>query len=147
MFNRLISAVLSSVIVAGVALPAYAGRCNYPDDLDSAGRRCGGRAASERPGGYEPPPRQSYPAPDSAPSHRSESSIPGWVYLTASDSQAHINVRTSPSTSASAPSYGVVGDRVWASRTEQAEGYTWYFVGFPKTKVSGWIRSDLVRLP
>ncbi|MBN2675982.1 MAG: hypothetical protein JXR30_01880 [Alphaproteobacteria bacterium] len=26
-------------------------RCDYPDDLDSAGRRCGGRAASVRPGG------------------------------------------------------------------------------------------------
>lgn len=145
MFNKLISVTLLSIAVAGMALPAHAGRCNYPDDLDSAGRRCGGRAASERPGGYEPPPRQSYP--DSAPSRRSESSIPGWVYLTASDSQAHINVRTSPSTSASAPSYGVVGDHVWASRTEQAEGYTWYFVGFPKTKMSGWVRSDLVRLP
>lgn len=26
-------------------------RCDYPDDLDSAGRRCGGRAASVIPGG------------------------------------------------------------------------------------------------
>lgn len=26
-------------------------RCDYPNDLDSAGRRCGGRAASVRPGG------------------------------------------------------------------------------------------------
>jgi micrococcal nuclease len=26
-------------------------RCMYPDDLDSAGRRCGKRAATERPGG------------------------------------------------------------------------------------------------
>ena len=26
-------------------------RCDYPDDLDSAGRRCGKRAASVRPGG------------------------------------------------------------------------------------------------
>lgn len=25
--------------------------CNYPDDRDSAGRRCGGRAASVIPGG------------------------------------------------------------------------------------------------
>ena len=28
-----------------------AGSCNYPSDRDSAGRRCGGRAASVRPGG------------------------------------------------------------------------------------------------
>jgi len=27
------------------------GKCNYPDDLDAAGKRCGKRAASERPGG------------------------------------------------------------------------------------------------
>ena len=26
-------------------------RCDYPDDRDSAGRRCGGRAASVIPGG------------------------------------------------------------------------------------------------
>lgn len=26
-------------------------RCDYPDDRDSAGNRCGGRAASVRPGG------------------------------------------------------------------------------------------------
>ena len=31
-------------------LVSYA-RCDYPDDLDSAGRRCGKRAASVRPGG------------------------------------------------------------------------------------------------
>ena len=30
---------------------SYAGKCDYPDQLDSAGRRCGGRAASVRPGG------------------------------------------------------------------------------------------------
>ena len=32
-------------------LYGYSGPCNYPDDRDSAGRRCGGRAASVRPGG------------------------------------------------------------------------------------------------
>ena len=30
---------------------SFAGPCNYPDDRDSAGRRCGKRAASVRPGG------------------------------------------------------------------------------------------------
>ncbi|MBD3885399.1 SH3 domain-containing protein [Phormidium tenue FACHB-886] len=37
------------------AAPSYSssgsGRCNSPDDLDSRGRRCGGRASSVRPGG------------------------------------------------------------------------------------------------
>jgi len=45
--------VLTSAIA--IVPSAAAGRCNYPDDLDAAGHRCGGRAASERPGGYEPP--------------------------------------------------------------------------------------------
>ena len=30
---------------------SFSGNCDYPDQLDSAGRRCGGRAASVRPGG------------------------------------------------------------------------------------------------
>lgn len=29
--------------------------CDYPGQLDSRGNRCGGRAASEKPGGREPP--------------------------------------------------------------------------------------------
>ena len=33
------------------SLSACGGNCDYPDDRDSAGRRCGGRAASVRPGG------------------------------------------------------------------------------------------------
>lgn len=36
------------IIAPGVGA---AGQCDYPDDLDSAGRRCGRRAASVRPGG------------------------------------------------------------------------------------------------
>ncbi|MCS2163701.1 hypothetical protein MUU47_21755 [Scandinavium sp. H11S7] len=35
---------------------AFAGHCDYPDQLASDGSICGGRAASVRPGGYEPPP-------------------------------------------------------------------------------------------
>lgn len=37
--------------VAPIPSSSGSGKCNYPDDLDSAGRRCGKRAASERPGG------------------------------------------------------------------------------------------------
>lgn len=40
---------------------AVAGNCTYPDDIAADGSICGGRAASVRPGGYEPPPE--YPAP------------------------------------------------------------------------------------
>ena len=31
---------------------SYSGTCDYPDQLDSAGRRCGKRAASVRSGGH-----------------------------------------------------------------------------------------------
>lgn len=39
---------------------AYTGNCLYPDDLDTAGRRCGARSAYSRPGGYEPTYQPSY---------------------------------------------------------------------------------------
>lgn len=65
----------------------------------------------------------------------------------ATDRNAHINVQTTPSVNAPAPSYGVVGDRVWASETRYAEGAQWYHVGFPARKVSGWVRGDLINVP
>lgn len=34
-----------------IPLNGFAGNCDYPDQRDSIGRRCGGRAASVRPGG------------------------------------------------------------------------------------------------
>lgn len=39
------------------AQSGYEGNCEYADDTDAAGNRCGGRAAEVRPGGHEPPPR------------------------------------------------------------------------------------------
>ncbi len=53
---------VASLVIAGMAAPpqakqenqpssASSGKCNFPDDLDSSGRRCGKRAASVRPGG------------------------------------------------------------------------------------------------
>jgi len=33
---------------------SYAGSCPCPDDYDRAGRRCGGRSAYSRPGGFAP---------------------------------------------------------------------------------------------
>lgn len=40
-------AILASLTYSNAAQA----RCDYPDDRDSAGRRCGGRAASVIPGG------------------------------------------------------------------------------------------------
>ncbi|MCF1454853.1 transmembrane anchored protein [Agrobacterium vitis] len=41
---------LSIAILLGLTAVSYAS-CNQPDDRASDGSRCGGRAASERPGG------------------------------------------------------------------------------------------------
>lgn len=43
---------LVTVLVSLLLLPSTSfARCDHPDDYDSAGRRCGGRAASVREGG------------------------------------------------------------------------------------------------
>ncbi len=61
-------------------------------------------------------------------------------------SGSRINVRSQPSTSASSPSYGIPGDRVNILReTRGADGYAWYYVEFPKSRVRGWVRSDLLQ--
>lgn len=54
-----------TIVIPSVTVPAYpemssqrvrpagyTGNCYFPDDLDSAGRRCGKRSAVSRPGGY-----------------------------------------------------------------------------------------------
>jgi hypothetical protein len=67
--------------------------------------------------------------------------------LTAADPNSQINLRSTPSTSASSKGYGLPGDRVEVIRQVQAEdGYTWYFVQFNESKAEGWIRGDFVRL-
>ena len=58
---------------------------------------------------------------------------------------SQINVRSQPSTNAPAPSYGLPGDRVQVIQaTRGADGYTWYYVEFPKSKTRGWVRGDLL---
>jgi hypothetical protein len=59
-----------------IALPVSA-RCDYPENLDSIGRRCGGRAASVRPGGYEPSQRESPPASKNNKDKNKSESIDG----------------------------------------------------------------------
>ncbi len=57
------SAVSFTVLLprADAALPVaveeplfFAGNCDCPDDIDSAGRRCGKRSAWSKPGGAQP---------------------------------------------------------------------------------------------
>lgn len=67
--------------------------------------------------------------------------------LTAADPNSQINLRSSPSTTAPSPGYGLPGDRVEVIRQVEADdGYTWYFVRFNQSKAEGWIRGDFVRL-
>jgi hypothetical protein len=44
--------VIQAIIARSQA--GYPGRCPCPDNLDRAGRRCGGRSAYSRAGGYGP---------------------------------------------------------------------------------------------
>lgn len=115
-------------------------QANYSRSLDRDGD---GIACESLPsgGGYY---RQSEPARAYRPTPQNRSAIPGWVFLTADDADSRINVRSEPSVYADSPHYGLVGDRVWATRTTQSEGYTWYFVGFPESNATGWVRGDLV---
>lgn len=48
--KKTIIAIASALTLAAIAQSALA-TCNYPDDIASDGSRCGGRAASVRPGG------------------------------------------------------------------------------------------------
>jgi serine/threonine-protein kinase len=59
---------------------------------------------------------------------------------------SRVNVRSSPSTSAPSPSYGLVGDRVTVlNTTNTPDGYTWHYVQFP-SGTKGWVRGDFVRI-
>lgn len=58
---------------------------------------------------------------------------------------SRVNIRQSPSTSASVRHYGVGGDRVnILNQTNAPDGYRWYFVEFPSSGARGWIRGDLL---
>ncbi len=50
-FVNLFLTVITLTILWVTPQYAFSGKCDYPNQLDSIGRRCGGRAASVRPGG------------------------------------------------------------------------------------------------
>lgn len=65
--------------------------------------------------------------------------------LTAQQATAQINLRSLPSTVATAKGYGLVGDRVQLLRvTEGRDRDTWYYVKFAESGAEGWIRGDFV---
>ncbi len=74
-------------------------------------------------------------------------SDPAWAESATLRGQAgdRINIRAQPTTGAEAPHYGVPGDQVEIlSRRRTDDNYTWYYVRFPKSKVEGWVRGDLL---
>ena len=57
-----------------------------------------------------------------------------------------ILVYEKPSTQSSSPYYGIPGDKVLSlAQSKGDDGYTWYFVLFPTSKVQGWVRHDFVQ--
>lgn len=139
--------LLSSVILSSILLPLLPANaaCVYPDDLDSRGRRCGGRASSVRPGGYEPPVR--YQNTYQQPSYFGPTGllVNQWVILKTDDPQSRVNLRSRASLYAPVVARGNPGDRVWASIRElDSYGYYWYKVGYEGTSIVGWVREDLI---
>lgn len=64
--------------------------------------------------------------------------------LIAQDAGSRINIRSSPSTRANAPHYGIVGDRIEVmSSVLGADEYNWNYVKF-RSGAKGWVRGDFV---
>lgn len=64
--------------------------------------------------------------------------------ITGSVPGSRVNVRSAPTLTAAAPSYGLVGDRVEIlDQTKGEDSYTWYYVQFA-SGATGWVRSDFV---
>ncbi|MCU0570253.1 MAG: SH3 domain-containing protein [Oculatellaceae cyanobacterium Prado106] len=75
-------------------------------------------------------------------------SLAAFATLTASFTDARINVRQAPSVTADAPDYGVPGDRVEVTRCVQdldnrVTDRNWCLVRF-ESGVEGWVRSDFL---
>jgi hypothetical protein len=67
--------------------------------------------------------------------------------LEATDPRAQINIRSQPTTEASAHHYGLSGDRVDVLEIEKGkDGYFWFYVQFRTSDSEGWVRGDLIHL-
>lgn len=64
--------------------------------------------------------------------------------LIARESGSRINVRSQPTVTATAPHYGLAGDRVVVTRAVMGrDNYQWNYVKFP-SGAAGWVRGDFV---
>ena len=73
-------------------------------------------------------------------------SPPQAAQLIAAQPEAHINLRSAPSTTASPRGYGLVGDPVQLLRSVQAGDDLWYYVKFEQSGAEGWIRQDFINI-
>lgn len=68
-----------------------------------------------------------------------------WVYLTTNDPGSQVNVRQSPSTASNRLGYGLADDFVHSTSVTRGEdGKRWFYVTFPNSGISGWIREDFI---
>lgn len=81
----------------------------------------------------------------SEPQSSTPESFIGEGTLTAKDSKAKINLRSTASATSKLLGYGVVGDRVNIIAQKETEGYTWSLVKFPKSGTKAWIRGDFIK--
>ncbi|MBD1912846.1 MULTISPECIES: SH3 domain-containing protein [unclassified Leptolyngbya] len=70
--------------------------------------------------------------------------VPGRI--TGATPGSRVNIRTQPSTSASSPGYGLVGDRVEVIRSTTRDGFPWHYVRFPQSGVEGWINGNFIQV-
>ncbi len=83
--------------------------------------------------------------PDAPSNPGTAISPPQVATLTAEQADAQINLRSQPTTQASSPGYGLVGDPVQLLRAAEGEGeLTWYYVKFDESGAEGWIRGDFI---
>jgi hypothetical protein len=90
---------------------------------------------------------QATPSP-TAPQPATGTAInpPQTAQLIASQPESRINLRSQPTTSATARGYGIVGDSVQLLRSAQGSDGTWYYVKFEQSRAEGWIRGDFINV-
>jgi hypothetical protein len=93
---------------------------------------------------YKPtPPKNTASRPTIAPKRR------GVSRLTATDPEAHINVRSQSTINSTSPYYGLPGDAVEVLRCVQdkdtaGSDLNWCNVEFVRSRATGWVRSDFI---
>lgn len=92
------------------------------------------------------PPAPDRPAAADPPDTGTAINPPQTAQLIASQPGSRINLRSQPTTGATAKGYGLVGDPVQLLRSAQGSDGTWYYVKFEQSRAEGWIRGDFINV-